>query len=248
MKQLYWTEENLKKLKAGSLPQHLAIIMDGNRRWAKRKGLSPIEGHAMGAEALRKVVRACRQIELPFLTVYAFSTENWKRPQNEINALMSLLVEYIYKERQEMQENNIRFKTLGEVEKLPSEQVKAIKFIENETKENNKLCLNVALNYGGRREILEAIHKIIKDLKLNKIKEEELSEDLFSSYLYTAGMPDPDLLIRTSGEKRLSNFLLWQTAYTEIWYTEVLWPDFSEEELYCALSEYQKRKRRFGGS
>jgi len=248
VKQLYWNEETLNKLKAGNLPKHIAIIMDGNRRWAKQKGLQPVEGHYKGAEALKKVVRACRETEIPFLTVYAFSTENWKRPQTEINALMNLLVEYINKEKKEMQQNKIRFKALGKIEELPSEQLRAIKFIEEETKKNDKLCLNVALNYGGRKEILEAVQKIIMDLKQNKLQEESLNEEVFSSYLYTAGMPDPDLLIRTSGEKRLSNFLLWQTAYTEIWYTSVLWPDFNETDLYSALSDYQKRKRRFGGS
>ncbi len=236
-----------EKLTGYAQPAHVAIIMDGNGRWAKKRGLPRAAGHRAGAEALRGVVEACGDLGIRYLTVYAFSTENWKRPQEEIDALMALLVEYIEKELDVLKKNNVRIKAIGNIEQLPSYALTRIKKAEEETKDNEHLFLQLALNYGGRRDILNALQKISTDVLAGKILPEKIEEPLFASYLATAGIPEPDLLIRTAGEKRLSNFLLWECAYTEFWFTDIFWPDFTTEHLYCALKDFQHRQRRFGG-
>lgn len=229
------------------LPDHIAIIMDGNGRWASRRGLPRAAGHRAGVESLKRAVETCAELGVSYLTVYAFSTENWKRPQEEINALMELLVEYIEKELHVLKQNNVRIKTIGDITELPTKALSRIKKAEQETADNKQLYLQIALNYGGRKELIEAVKKISADVLNKKIQTEKIEEKIFISYLYTAGIPDPDLLIRTAGEKRLSNFLLWQSAYTEFWFTDVFWPDFTAQHLYQAINDYQHRQRRFGG-
>ncbi|MBI4634682.1 MAG: isoprenyl transferase [Deltaproteobacteria bacterium] len=228
------------------LPRHIAIIMDGNGRWAQRHTLGRISGHKKGAEAVRVAVRTCREIGIQYLTLYAFSVENWIRPPEEVNALMDLLEEYLRSETTEMIKNNIRLATIGNVDALRDSIKNLLLDIMEKTAKNNRLILNLALSYGGRDEIVEAVRKIIGDCRTNKITPAELTKDSFSSYLYTAHMPDPDLLIRTSGEYRLSNFLLWQMAYTEFYFTDILWPDFKKEDLLKAIADYQQRERRYG--
>lgn len=229
------------------LPKHIAIIMDGNGRWAQKRNLPRSVGHRAGVESLRKIVTMAVEVDLPVLTVFAFSTENWKRPLEEINVLMYLLVEYLKKELKRLKRNGVRFRSLGDIAALPEKVVKEIIKAEKETADNTGLMFNVALNYGSRSEILRAAQTLVKQIELGMVQTEEVDEKLFSSLLFTAGLPDPDLLIRPSGEIRISNFLLWQIAYSEIWLTDVLWPDFSENDLYQAVKDYQKRKRRFGG-
>lgn len=238
---------NREELTRYVLPSHVAIIMDGNGRWAKKRGLPRAAGHRAGAEALRGVVKACGDLGIHYLTVYAFSTENWKRPQEEIDALMGLLVEYIEKELDVLKKNNVRIKAIGNIEQLPSNALTRIQKAEEETKNNQRLFLQIALNYGGRRDILNAVQKISADVLAGKILPEKIEEPVFASYLATAGIPEPDLLIRTAGEKRLSNFLLWECAYTEFWFTDIFWPDFTTEHLYSAINDFQHRQRRFGG-
>lgn len=228
------------------LPSHIAIIMDGNGRWAKKKNLNRIKGHMKGVEAVREVVTACRELGIKVLTLYAFSVENWQRPAEEVNALMGLLKEYLLKERPEMIRNNIRLNAIGRLEDLPPDVFEILKETIKETERCDGMILNLALSYGGRSEILHALKRMFLDLKEGRIREEEIDSTLFSRYLWTSGIPDPDLLIRTSGEFRISNFLLWQIAYTEIYVTETLWPDFNREELLKAISDYQTRERRFG--
>lgn len=229
------------------LPKHIAIIMDGNGRWALQRGLPRKDGHRAGVNSLRETVKACLEIGIKYLTVYAFSTENWKRPREEVAILMSLLTEYLRKEAEDIHRNNIKLKVIGQIEELPPKAQEEIRRIENLTNFNQGMVLNLALNYGGRAEIIRAVRKIATEVKTGKLKIEEIDQDLFSRFLYTYGQPEPDLLIRPSGEKRLSNFLLWQTAYTEFWNSDVNWPDFKREHLEHALYEYQKRERRFGG-
>lgn len=221
--------------------------MDGNGRWAKGKGLPRVAGHRAGAEALRTVVETCIDLGIPYLTVYAFSTENWKRPQEEVYALMELLVEYIDKELLRLKENGVRIKTIGNISKLPSKAISRIDNAETETAQNQKLVLQIALNYGGRMEIIDAIKSISQKVAVGSLQPGNIDMQTFEEHLYTAGIPDPDLFIRTAGELRLSNFLLWQLAYTEFWFTEVLWPDFKPEHLYQAIYDFQNRQRRFGG-
>lgn len=228
-------------------PRHLAIIMDGNGRWAKSKGLPRAAGHRAGAETLRAIVEACVEVGIDYLTVYAFSTENWKRPSDEVNALMGLLVEYIEKELDELKRNGIKIKTIGNIYGLPSSAVARVEKAEKETAHNQKLVLQIALNYGGRKEILDAVKNIAGEVAAGKLTAETIDQETLEEHLYTAGIPDPDLLIRTAGELRLSNFLLWQSAYTEFWFTEVFWPDFTAQHLYQAIYDYQYRQRRFGG-
>lgn len=253
LKSFFSAKENKNKeitqeqLTGYSLPAHLAIIMDGNGRWAKKRGLPRTAGHRAGAESLRGVVEACGDLGIRYLTVYAFSTENWKRPQEEIDALMGLLVEYIEKELDLLKNKGVRIKAIGNIEGLPSKAITRIKKAEEETKDNQRLFLQLALNYGGRRDILNAVQKISVDVLNGKILPEKIEEHIFANYLTTSGIPEPDLLIRTAGEKRLSNFLLWECAYTEFWFTDIFWPDFQTEHLYCALSDFQHRQRRFGG-
>jgi undecaprenyl diphosphate synthase len=220
--------------------------MDGNGRWAKKKSLSRISGHMKGVDAVREVVTACRELGIKVLTLYAFSIENWRRPKDEVAALMGLLKEYLLKERKEMLQNNIRLCVIGRLEDLPPDVRDTLKETIQVTEHCNGMILNLALSYGGRAEILHATKGIVSDLQKGKIKLEEITEQRFSQYLWTWGIPDPDLLIRTSGELRISNFLLWQIAYTELYVTETLWPDFDRKELLKAIADYQARERRFG--
>jgi undecaprenyl diphosphate synthase len=229
-----------------NLPEHIAIIMDGNGRWAQKHALGRIAGHRKGSEAVRSVVRSCRKLGVKYLTLYAFSSENWSRPAKEIAALMNLLVQYLRSEEKELMDNGIRLTTIGNTSSLPERVRKTLQQIMDKTAGNKEMTLVLALNYGGRDEILEATRKVLTARDRGTLKTGDLTPEVFSSYLYTAGMPDPDLLIRTSGEYRVSNFLLWQTAYTEFFFTDVLWPDFREEHLMEAISDYQRRERRFG--
>jgi len=220
--------------------------MDGNGRWAQNHALGRISGHKKGAEAVRVTVRACRELGIKVLTLYAFSTENWLRPEHEVKALMHLLEEYLRSELREMLDNGIRFTTIGDTEALKEPLRGILQETIAKTANSREMTLNLALSYGGRDEIIVAMLKMYRDIHDGKITLQMVSKEIFSDYLYTAGLPDPDLLIRTSGEYRISNFLLWQAAYTEFYFTEVLWPDFSREELYKAIAEFQRRERRFG--
>jgi undecaprenyl diphosphate synthase len=228
------------------LPRHIAIIMDGNGRWAKDRGMTRVQGHREGAESVRVVVRTCRKLGIGVLTLYAFSQENWQRPQAEINALMELLVQYLRSERDEMMENGIQLKALGEIEQFPQSVLMQLHKVIKQTEGNRKMVLNLALSYGGRSEIVHAAQKISEECLAGKLEPKMIDEALFSGHLYTGSLPDPDLLIRTSGEFRISNFLLWQIAYTEIHITPVYWPDFREAQLIEAIRDYQSRERRFG--
>jgi undecaprenyl diphosphate synthase len=232
--------------KSKELPHHVAIIMDGNGRWAKQRALNRIKGHHEGAESVRVIVRACREIGIKILTLYAFSTENWRRPQYEIKSLMALLKKFLKSERQEMLENNIRFNAIGQIERLPEAVQVTLRETITATQHNRGMLLNLALSYGSRDEIVEAVQKVALDVQKGTLKPGDITPGLFAEYLYTKGMPDPDLLIRTSGEMRISNFLLWQIAYSEIYVTDILWPDFRKEALLGAIRDYQKRERRFG--
>jgi len=234
------------KIDTDNLPQHIAIIMDGNGRWAEQHSMGRIRGHKKGAQAVRTVVRACREIGIKYLTLYAFSSENWERPAKEVQALMFLLEEYLKKELKELQKQEIRLTTIGEIERLnPSVREKLLQ-VKESTLKNDKMVLNLALSYGAKDEILLAVKKILQDSQAGKIDIDTLDKETFSGYLYTSDMPDPDLLIRTSGECRISNFLLWQLAYTELYFTKVLWPDFTRDDLLKAIASYQRRERRFG--
>lgn len=230
----------------GKLPVHIAIIMDGNGRWAQKKGLPRVMGHKAGMEALKKTVKSCSDLGIKILTVYAFSTENWNRPQDEVNYLMDLLVEYMRKEVNALHKNKVKIKLLGEVDMLPDQTRTEIEEAIELTKNNEGLQFNIALNYGGRAEILRACRNLIKDLEAGNLDMDSADEKVFSSYLYTSNDPDPDLIIRTSGEQRISNFLLWQGAYSELLFVDRLWPDFDEAVLHSAILEYKNRNRRFG--
>lgn len=230
-----------------ALPEHIAVIMDGNGRWAQQRGLPRAAGHRAGAESLRGVVNICGELGIRYLTVYAFSTENWKRPQEEIDALMGLLVEYIEKELDSLKKNKVRIKAIGDIAQLPPSAYTRIKKAEEETADNERLYLQIALNYGGRLDIIHAVQNIAADVVAGKLQIEQIDDGSFAGYLATNGLPDPDLLIRTAGEKRLSNYLLWECAYTEFWFTDVYWPDFRAENLYQAIYDFQHRQRRFGG-
>jgi len=225
------------------IPQHVAIIMDGNGRWAKRRGQARLFGHNAGMEALREIVRHSQVLGVKYLTVYAFSTENWKRPTDEVSGLFKLLIKYFNSEIDELHKNNVRVGIIGDYSKLPKDSIDAIDLALAKTKDNTGLVFSIALNYGGRDEITRAVKKIIE----NNISENDVTEELISSMLYTATIPDPELIIRTSGELRLSNFLIWQSAYSEIVVTDVLWPDFTPDEYEKCIKEYQSRDRRFGG-
>jgi undecaprenyl diphosphate synthase len=236
----------MKKLDFNKLPRHIAIIMDGNGRWAKKHTIGRIRGHEKGVQAVKTTVRACLEIGIKYLTLFAFSMENWNRPDEEVQALMSLLEKYLDKETKQLNKQGIRLEIIGELDLLnPSLKAKVLQ-VREETKNNERMILNMALSYGGRDEIVNAVKKIIREIRENKIDIENINKVFFSNYLYTAGIPDPDLLIRTSGEYRISNFLLWQMAYTELYFTSILWPDFTKEHLLKAIATYQKRERRFG--
>ncbi|MEW9676681.1 isoprenyl transferase [Lentibacillus sp. L22] len=230
-----------------NIPKHVAIIMDGNGRWAKKRGLPRIAGHKEGMDVVKEIVKVASACKVEILTLYAFSTENWKRPKSEVDFLMKLPKEFLHIYLPELMENNVRIETIGNFDGLPDHTKKAIQYAKKKTCNNNGLLLNFALNYGSRNEIMRAIKDIMTDIDDKKISIDSLDEQIFSDYLYTNGLTDPDLLIRTSGEQRLSNFLLWQVAYSEFWFTDVLWPDFNEEIFRKALHDYQQRKRRYGG-
>jgi undecaprenyl diphosphate synthase len=230
------------------LPQHIAVIMDGNGRWARKRHLPRIAGHRAGIGAVRQVVEACARLGVPCLTLYAFSVENWKRPRTEVKLLMGLLREYLKKEIAELNRNNIRFSAIGRVESLPNTVRRDLHETIEKTRKNTGLRLTLALNYGGRAELIDAVRNLTLQVKENhSFDPEAITEQSFSRHLYTHDLPDPDLLIRTSGEMRLSNFLLWQVAYSEIWVTDILWPDFTERELFQAVIDFQRRERRYGG-
>jgi len=238
----------METLDLQKLPKHVAIIMDGNGRWAKQRAMNRIRGHEEGAESVRTIVRATREIGIPWLTLYAFSEENWRRPRYEVEALMVLLKRFLQSELREMLDNGIRFQAIGRLHKLPNDVQDTLREIAERTASNQNMVLTLALSYGGRQEITDAVRKIIQRVEAGGIRSSDISETLISENLYSANMPDPDLLIRTSGECRVSNFLLWQIAYAEIYMTQTYWPDFRKEEYVQALIEYQKRERRFGAT
>ncbi len=229
------------------IPRHIAIIMDGNGRWAEARGLPKVMGHAQGVESVRRTVKACLKIGVKYLTLYAFSTENWSRPEQEVKALFRLLENFIDREFKIFHDNKVRLCIIGERQKIQKDLLAKVESAEKDTKNYNNLTLNIALSYGGRQEILNAAKILAEDVRSAKINPSDIDERMFSSKLYTAGQPDPDLLIRTSGEMRVSNFLLWQISYAEFYATEKFWPDFDEKELNKAIEEYNKRDRRFGG-
>jgi len=228
------------------LPVHIAIIMDGNGRWAKKRLLNRIKGHEKGSETVRTVVRTCREIGIRYLTLYAFSTENWQRPKTEVDALMLLLRRFLRSEQNEMVENNIRLRVIGQVDRLPSEVRKTLQETAAATKDKTAMDLILALSYGGRAEIVAMVQSLADKIKRGLIEPESITAEMVADHLYTRDIPDPDLLIRTSGEMRISNFLLWQIAYSEIFVTPTLWPDFSKDEFLQILLDFQRRERRFG--
>ncbi|MDT8317441.1 MAG: isoprenyl transferase [bacterium] len=236
----------MKEPDRNNIPDHIAIIMDGNGRWARKRLLNRINGHRKGMDAVQAVVTASREIGVKYLTLYAFSTENWRRPADEVGALMSLLTKYLESELPMMMENGIRLKTIGNIDDIPEKTRAVLLETMDKTEGNTGMVLNLALSYGGRDDILHAARSLAKKVQSGEIIPEDIDEDLFSANLLTASMPDPDLLIRTSGEMRLSNFLLWQNAYAEFCFPQTLWPDFGKEELFAAISDYQSRERRFG--
>ncbi len=228
------------------MPKHVAIIMDGNGRWAKKRLLNRIKGHEKGAETVRTIVQAARKLNIAALTLYAFSTENWQRPQPEISGLMLLLRRFLASERQTMIDNEIRLNTIGQIDRLPTAVRENLKAVMDATAKNQKMVLNLALSYGARTEIVEMVRQIASKACAGGLDPAAISPDIVADHLYTKGLPDVDLLIRTSGEMRISNFLLWQIAYSEIFFTPTLWPDFGEDEFVTILADYQHRERRFG--
>ena len=242
------SEEELKSsLDMKKLPKHIAIIMDGNGRWADRRNLSRVAGHRVGVESVHEAVELCTELEIQVLTLYTFSSENWKRPILEINALMKLLLDQIREQTPIMSDKNIKLGVIGDIDSLPRKVSNELKKSIDTTKNNTGLILNLALSYGGRQEIIRATRLIADEVKKGNIKVNEINEDVFAGYLYTAELPDPDIIIRTSGEVRISNFLLWQCAYSEFYITDILWPDFRKKDLLRAIIAYQQRNRRFGG-
>lgn len=241
-------EQNLMaQLDLTKLPVHVAIIMDGNGRWAARKGMPRSYGHRAGVKALRQVVELCVELQIKHLTVYAFSTENWKRPREEVNVLMDLLVEYLNKEIDELCANNVKINPIGILSELPVKAREAVYAARERSRGNAGMVFNVALNYGGRAELVQAIREIAEKINNKELKVEDIDGGVLAAHLYTAGQPDPDLLIRPSGDYRVSNFLLWQLAYTEFWLTGTMWPDFGKRDLLKAFLDFQSRERRFGG-
>jgi undecaprenyl diphosphate synthase len=239
--------ELLELVRAQSVPAHVAIIMDGNGRWATRRGFPRIAGHREGVKAARAIVRAAEALGVRYLTLYAFSTENWNRPEDEVTMLMRLLEETIIRELPELMERNVRMRVIGRRDGVPLPVRRGLEYVERETTTNTSMNLLMAFNYGGRDELLDAFRALAARVQAGELQPEDLSESDISGALYTDGIPDPDLLIRTSGEMRISNFLLWQIAYTELWVTPTLWPDFGPADLYRAIAEFQGRTRRFGG-
>jgi undecaprenyl diphosphate synthase len=239
--------ELLALVRSHPLPTHVAIIMDGNGRWATRRGLPRVAGHRQGVNSARTAVRAARELGLRYLTLYAFSTENWSRPEDEVSTLMTLLEEAIYRELPELMERNVRLRVIGRAAGVPLEIRRGIEHVIHETRDNTSLDVVMAFNYGGRDELIDAFRALAGAVQSGELSPDEISEKHVSGALYTAGVPDPDLLIRTSGEMRISNFLLWQIAYTELWMTSTLWPDFGRADLFRAVADFQGRARRFGG-
>ncbi len=239
-------EKLLKSIDPKRIPSHIAIIMDGNGRWAKKRNLSRINGHRKATETVRRVVMACRELNVDALTLYTFSIENWKRPKAEIKALMMLLKRFLLEEYEEMQQNNVRLSAMGHIDLLPADVRHILDDVMSKTSSNDGMVLNLALSYGSRTEIVDAVKKISEDYRNGKISLSKIDEYEFEKYLYTADLPPLDLMIRTSGELRISNFLLWQMAYAEIWFTPVFWPDFERKHLFEAILDYQRRERRFG--
>lgn len=231
---------------SGKIPEHVAVIMDGNGRWANLRNLPRVAGHRAGMKTVKEVVKAADEIGIRYMTMYAFSTENWKRPRDEVDFLMKLPQEFLSTELDELVERGVRIRMLGSKEKLPAHTLEALLTAEERTRENDGLQLNFALNYGGRDEIVKACAEMAAQVQAGVLDPKKLDENVLSRFLYTSEIPDPDLLIRTSGEIRLSNFMLWQLAYTELWFTDVLWPDFTREHFYQAIAEYQGRARRYG--
>lgn len=229
------------------IPAHIAVVMDGNGRWAEKRKLPRLAGHNAGMQAMKEIVKRCSVLGVKHLTVYAFSTENWKRSVDEVNGIFKLLIIYVEKELKELHDNNVKVNVLGEYEELPKDAVASLKKSLVTTNNNDGMQFNIALNYGSRAEIIRAVKKITHDVTSGVINENDINEDILNSYLYTNNVPDPDLVIRTSGEQRLSNYLLWQSAYSEFVFTDTLWPDFTPEELEKAIEIYQGRNRRFGG-
>ena len=229
-----------------NIPNHIAVIMDGNGRWAKKKGKERIQGHKKGILSVRKLVEEASKINISYLTLFAFSTENWKRPKNEVSTLMDLIVLSLDKELKTIIENKIKLNAIGDINSLPEEVKKKLKETIEKTKKNRKLILTIAINYGGKEEITNALKTIINKVKKNIILKEKVDEELINTHLYSKNLPDVDLLIRTSGEKRISNFLLWKISYAELYFTNILWPEFSKNDFYKAIINYQKRERRFG--
>ncbi|ABR48836.1 undecaprenyl diphosphate synthase [Alkaliphilus metalliredigens QYMF] len=247
MKKELFSNALYEQVKSNDIPKHIAIIMDGNGRWAKKRKMPRAFGHRAGVEALRDVIRTASNVGVEYLTLYAFSTENWNRPPEEVSLLMKLLIEYLRKEVRELHENHVKITTIGDIESLPSEVRIEIGKAVKMTNENKGLSVNIALNYGSRDEMTRAVKSIASQLLANEISLEQISYDMIEKHLDTSNIPDPDLLIRTSGEHRLSNFLLWQLAYSEFYFTETYWPDFKGENLLQAINDFQNRERRFGG-
>ena len=235
-----------QELDSDNIPTHVAIIMDGNGRWAQQRGMPRPMGHKVGVESVQSVVRAARVIGVKVLTLYAFSTENWKRPPLEVNALMGLLKTFLLRELETMVSNNVSLRCIGQKDRLPKEVRETLDRVIAETADNDGLIFNLALNYGSRVEIIDAVREVARKCETGELQSDAISEDLFAEHLYTSGLPDPDLLIRTGGEARLSNFLLWQASYSEIFFVDTLWPDFREDHLVEAIRVYQGRQRRFG--
>lgn len=236
----------LDSINKEKLPKHLAIIMDGNGRWAKQQGLLRAFGHENGTKSVRNVVETCAKLGIENLTLYAFSTENWNRPKLEVTTLMNLLINSLKNELKTLQENNIRLNAIGNIEKLPNSARQKLLEVINKTSNNSRMTLTLALSYGAREELISAVKTISDKVKNNIISIDHIDESIINQHLYTQDLPDVDLLIRTSGEHRISNFLLWQIAYAELYFTDVLWPDFTDQDLYEAIVSYQKRERRFG--
>jgi len=234
------------KINTNNIPNHLAIIMDGNGRWAKQKGFLRTLGHESGSKSVKKIIQECNSLGVKYLTLYAFSTENWNRPKLEVETLMKVLIKSLKKELKAMQEGNIKMNAIGNLEKLPKNAQQELFDVIDKTKENTKMTLTLALSYGSREEIVSVVRKISEKVKNNIISIDSIDDSIINEHLYTHNIPDVDLLIRTSGEHRISNFLLWQIAYSELYFTDVLWPDFKEQDLHEAIISYQKRERRFG--
>ena len=236
------------ELNKDKMPKHIGVIMDGNGRWAKARGLKRTMGHKQGVENLRTIVKECKRLEIPYLTVYAFSTENWKRSEEEVSALMWLLEQYMIKEMKELHKEGVRIKTIGDITGLPESTYKKLQEGVNYTAENTKLTLTLALNYGSRADLTQAVKSITEKVTLGELNISDINEKIISEHLSTSFMPDPDLIIRPSGEYRLSNFMMWEASYSEFWFSNINWPDFGAEEFQKAIADYQNRDRRFGNA